>query len=236
MIKITNLVKSFGSQIVLDNLNLHIGYGTTVILGPSGSGKTTLLRLIAGLDKEYKGALNSEEMRMSLVFQEDRLLPWKTLRQNIEFILAKQGVSDSRIEQITESLHIKELLDSKPYKLSGGQKRRCAIARGFIYPSDIILMDEPFSSLDLYLKLKIIADLNILLEKEKRNLLLVTHDITEALLLADEILIFRHTPVSEYRTLKLELPKGERKLQSTIFNEWERLIYEYLLSDTEMLK
>jgi NitT/TauT family transport system ATP-binding protein len=97
-------------------------------------------------------------------------------------------------------------------------------------------MDEPFSSLDLYLKLKIIADLNILLEKEKRNLLLVTHDITEALLLADEILIFRHTPVSEYRTLKLELPKGERKLQSTIFNEWERLIYEYLLSDTEMLK
>ncbi|MBN2829377.1 MAG: ABC transporter ATP-binding protein [Candidatus Cloacimonetes bacterium] len=233
MIRISNLTKSFGAHTVLKSLNLHIGFGTTVLLGPSGSGKTTLLRLIAGLDKNYQGEIDSEKMRMSIVFQEDRLLPWKTLRHNIEFILPRDKVNQERINHITESLKIQALLDSKPFKLSGGQKRRCAIARGFIYPSDIVLMDEPFSSLDLYLKLKIIADINILLEKEKRNLLLVTHDITEALLLADEIIIFKQTPVTEFQTLKLDLPKNERMLQSSVFTEWERRIYEYLLSDKE---
>ncbi|MDP8232963.1 MAG: ABC transporter ATP-binding protein [Candidatus Zophobacter franzmannii] len=231
MIKIKNLSKSFGDLKVLDKLDLHIGYGTTVLLGPSGSGKTTLLRLIAGLDTDFTGDIDSEKMKMSFVFQEDRILPWKTLRQNIEFILPDNQVDSKRITAITESLNINELLDSRPFQLSGGQKRRGAIARGFIYPSDIILMDEPFSSLDLYLKLKIISDLNVLLEREKRNLLLVTHDINEALLLADEIVIFKQTPVSDFKVLKLDLPKSERKLNNKAFNEWERQIYQYLLDE-----
>ncbi len=227
MISFTNLTKKFGDKVIFDNLDIHINPGKTVILGPSGSGKTTLLRIIAGLDDDYEGVIESESANLSYVFQEDRLLPWKTLRQNIEFILPNPEQFMARINQVAKSLHIDDLLDKRTYVISGGQKRRCAIARGFIYPSDTILMDEPFSSLDLYLKLHIIDDLKELLEHDSRNLILITHDINEALLLADEIIIFKHTPVSEFRRIKVDLK--ERRIDNDEFNRLSKEIYHYLL-------
>ncbi len=227
MIKITNLTKSFDDNMIFENLNLTINSGNTVILGPSGSGKTTLLRLMAGLDHSYKGQIVHEHSSLSYVFQEDRLLPWKTLRQNIEFIIPKPNVLQARIENVSQSLHIDDLLDKKPYELSGGQKRRCAIARGFIYPSETILMDEPFSSLDLYLKLKIISDLRALLEEEDRNMILITHDINEALLLADEIIIFKQTPITDYKRINIDLK--HRRIDDDEFSRLGSEIYHYLL-------
>ncbi len=149
MIKTINLTKSFGSELLFSDLNITIPKGQiTVIVGISGKGKTTLLRLLAGLDKDYQGRIENVPERVSWVFQEDRLLPWLNLYDNLALVVAsKQGALDT----ILATLRLVGLEDDKfkmPSELSGGMQRRAALARALLFQADYMFLDEPFSALD----------------------------------------------------------------------------------------
>ncbi|GAA0746818.1 ABC transporter ATP-binding protein [Clostridium oceanicum] len=209
MYKVKNLCKAYGNLKVLDNFNLEFTENKiTSILGPSGCGKTTLLNIITGLIKEYRGeVIGFKGEDISFVFQEDRLIEWKTIYKNIEFVL-KDKIHDKRYrdEIILKSLDIVNMLEYKNYypgQLSGGMRQRVAIARALVCNSPLIIMDEPFKSLDVKSKSDIIH--NILKKKDSiknKTIILVTHDIEEALELSDYIVILKSKPTKVKKIIR----------------------------------
>ena len=185
MLEIKNLSKKYGDLSVYDNFNLSIEEGKIIgILGESGSGKTTLLNCIAGLTP-FEG--NVTKLKCSYVFQTPRLVPNLTVRENLKLICK----DENKIGNMLEKVHLEDKAESFPIKLSGGQAQRVSLARAFLYDSDIILMDEPLSSLDLRLK-KEITDLFLSLwQEDKRTAIYVTHDIDETVCIAHRIIILR---------------------------------------------
>jgi NitT/TauT family transport system ATP-binding protein len=188
-VQLMNLCKSYEENIVLDNINMNIPENKiTVISGPSGCGKTTLLNIIGGIEKEDSGKVILKSNSISYIFQEDRLIPHLTVYENIAFVL-KSIMNKNEINRIVtkylEMVKLIEVKDKLPSKLSGGMKRRVAIARAFAYKSKLLLMDEPFKGLDDELKNEIIQEFLKLYKKDKRTVVLVTHDKEEARLLGD---------------------------------------------------
>jgi NitT/TauT family transport system ATP-binding protein len=183
-IVVKNVKKSFGDKLVFDSLNcLFHANSVTAITGPSGCGKTTLLRMIAGLDKTYSGNILHAYDRMAYVFQEYRLLDWLTVYENIAFVIEDSPITPEQHAQIMELLAMVELDDFKDYypsELSGGMKQRVSLCRAFIYPGNLILMDEPFSSLDYELKQKISNKLLAFIRRSNKTALYVTHDLEMA--------------------------------------------------------
>lgn len=159
----------------------------TAILAPSGAGKTTLLK-----------AISKQEKKSSFLFQNPRLLPWKTVFENLTLPLENTNLSKEEIKQRGEYFLAQVgLLDRKkdfPKTLSGGEKQRVAMARSFAYPSSLLLMDEAFQSQDLGLKLKLMEDFLQLANSENKTVILVTHDIREAICLADRIVVLKGSP------------------------------------------
>lgn len=179
-IHIRSLTKRFGQQVIFDRYNVDIPSGkVTMIIGSSGCGKTTLLRIIAGLDTRYQGEVVGVPERVSYMFQEDRLLPWFTVRQNIEFVL-KDVMSTAQmsraVKSAVEAVSLSGHEDKYPAKLSGGMKRRVAMARAFAYPSDLLLMDEPFKGLDTKLKQEMMSLFERLYVDQNKTAILVSHD------------------------------------------------------------
>jgi NitT/TauT family transport system ATP-binding protein len=172
--KISNLCKSYGDNLVYQNFNLEIEDGkTTCILGSSGSGKTTLLNVIASLT-DYSGEVT--KVLPSYIFQSPRLIPNLTVVGNLKLVCSDEG-------KICEMLDKTGLIDKAkeyPAHLSGGQAQRVAILRSFLFKSDVILMDEPFASLDLKLKISIMDMFKTLRKEEGRTAIFVTHDVDEA--------------------------------------------------------
>lgn len=224
--KLVDISKSFGKKKIFENLNLEIEpQKILVILGESGCGKTTLLSIIAGLIKEYSGKITYEkdkEFGMGYIFQEDLLIPWKTVYENIEYVLDGKIIAENLKEYIEKYLKLVKLLDEKenyPKQLSGGMRRRVAIARGFAFPSPYLIMDEPFEFLDLKTKKNIIKDFKRLQEVEKKTVIFVTHDIESALELGERIVVFGGNPtriIKEYKEIndknKNEIDKEIRNL------------------------
>ena len=178
MIEIKNLNKSFGKEKVFDNYSLNIEEEKiTAIMGGSGVGKTTLLRILSHLDNDFEGTIINKPEKPSWVFQEDRLLPWLSVYQNLQLILPPDKPNiKAKIDNILQKVGLVEAKAKKPNELSGGMKRRVALARAFIADSKVLLLDEPFKGLDKTMKLKIA---NILLDearKDKKTVLIVTHD------------------------------------------------------------
>lgn len=179
-IRLESLTKKFGDQILFDNLNLTIPLNkTTVLSGPSGCGKTTLLRIIAGLDKDYAGSVSGVPEKKSFMFQEDRLLPWQNVRGNIEFVLKDvMGVEemDAAARGMIEAVQLSGHEDKMPSELSGGMKRRVAMARAYCYPAELYLLDEPFKGFDAKLLSDMLTLYGELFIKQGKTAILVTHD------------------------------------------------------------
>lgn len=190
-IEIKKLIKKYDSTEVFDGLDLSIKVNkVTVIMGASGSGKTTLLNCIAGLTP-YNGEITGVN-GASFVFQEDRLVPFMSVYENLDFTLQKSVNKAERKEKILamiKSVGLEDKINSIPDELSGGQKKRVSLARAFLSDSNLILMDEPLNSLDLDLKIKIAQLIETLTEKYNKTVIFVTHDIDEALTIADDIVI-----------------------------------------------
>lgn len=171
----------------------------TCILGPSGCGKTTLLNVIAGLLKPDVGRISGvEEKAISCIFQEDRLLPWRTAVENIRFVLKNRLSHSEQEETIARYLQMVGLEGFGSYypnQLSGGMRQRVSIARAFSFPSDFILMDEPFKGLDIATKASLMQSIKTLWINDKRTAVYVTHDLDEALYFGHRIVVFSQRPV-----------------------------------------
>ena len=168
------------------------------ILGPSGCGKTSLLNLLAEIIYPDKGKITDLPKRVSYVFQEPRLLPWKTVRKNIEFVLDDHLPEDEvkkRTEKYLKMVELEKFARYFPGRLSGGMKQRASLARAFSYDSGLILMDEPFNSLDYKLKKTVGNAFLRLWEEDKRTVVFVTHDIDEAVIFGHNIFVLSGPPV-----------------------------------------
>jgi ABC-type nitrate/sulfonate/bicarbonate transport system ATPase subunit len=184
--KISNLNKSYGDSVVYNNFNLDIEDGKiTCILGESGSGKTTLLNILAGLT-DYQGDIT--KVTCSYIFQQPRLVPNLTVKGNLKLVCN----DDKKIDEALAMAQIADKASSYPISLSGGQAQRVSILRAFLFKNDVILMDEPFASLDLKLKIKLMDFFKSMWKSDKKTAVFVTHDIDEALYFADRIIAIDH--------------------------------------------
>lgn len=198
---IKGLNKRFGEITVFRDFDISFKEGIiTCILGPSGCGKTTLLNIIGGIITADSGHFEGfDNKSFSYVFQESRLLPWKTVKGNIEFVLSDSLSKSERRAKADELIRMVELesfADYYPSQLSGGMAKRVAIARAFATDSDIILMDEPLSGLDVALKETMMHWFSEIYKRDKRTVIFVTHDESEAHNLGNEIYRFSQAPVS----------------------------------------
>jgi sulfonate transport system ATP-binding protein len=191
-VQVRGLRKSFhpGPRVVLDGLDLDIQHGEFVaLLGRSGSGKTTLLRSLAGLDPVEGGVLTVPPARAA-VFQEPRLLPWKSVWRNVSLGLPARQARSAALEALTE-VGLANRADAWPLVLSGGEAQRVALARALTRKPQLLLLDEPFASLDALTRIQMHALIAGLCRLHQPAVLLVTHDVDEALLLADRAVVLR---------------------------------------------
>lgn len=192
------------------------------ILGPSGCGKTTLLKIIGGILEPTSGAMRfntepkDDQFRTSLVFQEQGLFPWMTVIENAAFGLEMLGIpKENRLrqaQQFIDRFGLHDFSDNYPSDLSGGMRQRVAIARAFLANSQIMLMDEPFASLDAQTRWVLQEELIQIWEENKRMVIYVTHDIEEAILLADRILVMTGRPGKIREQLSVSLPRPRSRL------------------------
>ena len=190
--KIVGLTKRYRDTVALENINLEFEQGkVTAILGESGSGKTTLLNAIAGLT-DYEGKIE-EAGNISYLFQGSRLLPHLSVAGNLKFVLKKEDWG--KIGEMLERVGLKGKEKRYPHELSGGEERRVAIARALLFPHDTLLLDEPFSSLDLSLKRDLLMLVTQLCLERKETVVFVTHDIREAALFASRAVALKNGKV-----------------------------------------
>lgn len=217
--------KHFGAVPVLGSIDIDIPAGEFVaIVGPSGVGKTTLLGMVAGLDADYAGAIRYDGASsagppagMGIVFQEPRLMPWLTVGDNVRLAEAERRARDhgyvSRADAMLEDVGMGASRDAWPGQLSGGMQRRVALARAFVLEPWLLLMDEPFVSLDALAADQLRALLRRLCARIRPLVLFVTHDVREALVLADRILFLGGRPARVVFDYRVE-PTGSHDLDS----------------------
>ena len=244
-IDIKNVNKSFKTKktdhlSVLENINLHIDDGEFIcLLGPSGCGKTTLLRSIAGLDQPTSGEIiaNGEKVTKpsgdrAVIFQQYSLFPWLTVLQNVTFGLemTNKGAKDENIaaaERYLTSVGLIDFKDSYPHELSGGMKQRVAIIRSLLNHSPILLMDEPFSALDMQNRHKLQEQLIGVWKRFENTIVFVTHDVDEAVYLADRIIIMGKNPGRIEKIIEVDFERP-RKRDSKEFIELQESIVDHL--------
>ena len=221
-LEIRDVGKSYdvdGQQLkVLENINVHVSSGEFVtIVGPSGCGKSTILRLIVGLDGEYSGSISLDGQVISgtsldrgIVFQDHRLLPWLTLEENIGLSLENSGWTQAdkkrTIREHIDLVGLRGFEKVYPYQLSGGMAQRAAIARGLVNRPEILLLDEPLGALDALTRLRLQEELLRIWRVEKTTMILVTHDVDEAIYLSDRILVMNANPGRIVREIEVDLP------------------------------
>ncbi|MCM3869523.1 MAG: ABC transporter ATP-binding protein [Pyrinomonadaceae bacterium] len=195
---------SFGSVDVFCHLSLEISRGEFVaVVGPSGCGKTTLLNLLSGFLKPSSGSVHCSG-RVRMVYQQDSLFPWQTAAQNIALglrDLTSEAERERQLKGMLRLINLEEFAEHYPHQLSGGMRQRVELARALAGDTDILLLDEPFSSLDYLTRLRMRRELALMLDELPRTVVLVTHDIEEAAQLADRILVLSERPARICREL-----------------------------------
>ena len=191
VLRIEGLIKNFGNLRVLDGIDLELEIGEKlVVLGPSGCGKTTLLRVISGVLKPDSGRVDRNFRRLGYVFQFPNLIPWKNVLENLLFVFDDL----ERAEAMLEMVGLEGFGRSYPRELSWGMRQRVNLARALMVEPDLLLLDEPFSSLDVPTKFRLMEDILEIQERSNFALLMVTHDISEALRMADRIVVLSSRP------------------------------------------
>jgi NitT/TauT family transport system ATP-binding protein len=210
------------AHLAIHDIDLEVTRGRFVcLLGPSGCGKSTLLNLAAGLTTASSGEvlIDGEQLHgvnnaAGFITQKDNLLPWRTVRRNIEICLEIRGVPRrtrrAAVDEMIERVGLQGFAEHYPSQLSGGMRKRVTLARTLIYEPEILLMDEPFGALDAQLRASMQAELLRLWERDRKTVLFVTHDVEEALLLADEVLVFGTKPgrIISREEVTLERPRS----------------------------
>jgi ABC-type nitrate/sulfonate/bicarbonate transport system ATPase subunit len=199
-----------GDLLVIKELTLGLAHGEVgALVGPSGCGKTTLLRIIAGLDPDFQGKVQLPEPgKLGMVFQEPRLLPWRTVEQNVR--LAAPEAKNEVLDELFATLGLAKHRGHYPGELSLGLARRVALARAFAVEPDLLLLDEPFVSLDAVLAVRLREELAQLVESRPVTTLLVTHDVDEAIGLADRLFLLSASPAHLLAEIPIATPRPKR--------------------------
>jgi NitT/TauT family transport system ATP-binding protein len=229
-VRISGLEKRFEELPVISSLDLEIpAEGVTCLLGPSGCGKTTLLRIIAGLIEPDAGRVEGvQPEETTILFQEPRLLPWETVVSNVEFVLPPVWPAEQRraaAASILADVQMSDFSSYYPGELSGGMAQRVSLARAFVHPGRLLLLDEPFQGLDLSLRLALIGVFMRLLQTHPRTSVFVTHSVREALLVGDEVVLLSSRPARVVEVTHNDLPESARRLDSEEFIRRERGLY-----------
>jgi ABC-type nitrate/sulfonate/bicarbonate transport system ATPase subunit len=223
-IEIENISKSFpagkASLKVIDGVDFRVGDGEFVaIVGPSGCGKSTLMNLVAGFIRPDAGSIridgverNGPSARGILISQHGSVFPWLTVRENLEFGLNGRSETDKAgiADHYAGIVGLKGFENSYPHELSGGMLKRAELARALAVKPDILYMDEPFSALDALMSLRIRNELLRILGEEKHTVMLITHDVEEAIHLADRVLVLGHRPTRIQAEFDVDLPHPRR--------------------------
>ena len=217
LLTIEKVSKSFSGSLILKEVNLAVEPGEIIsLVGPSGCGKSTLLRLIAGLDAAHQGevrvndrAITAPGRQVGLMFQEPRLFPWLNVRDNVAFGLApeRKAARDKVVAELLAEVGLSEAARLLPRQLSGGMAQRVALARALAGEPAVLLLDEPFSALDAFTRMRL-QDLVLKVWQDYRpTMVMVTHDIEEALYLSDRVVVLGEKPAGIREIIEVKLPR-----------------------------
>jgi len=234
MLRIDRVSKQFDGAPALAGVDLAIERGEIVaLLGTSGCGKSTLLRIAGGLDRASEGAVSVDgalvtepRPEVGLVFQEPRLMPWLTVRGNAEFGLARLPKDERRAlaDDALARVGLGAFAEHLPHQLSGGMAQRAAIARALVTRPSVLLLDEPFSALDAFTRVSLQDHLLEIWRADRPTMLFVTHDIEEALVLSDRIVVMRGRPGRVHREYAVDLDRPRRRTDARLLRWKEQLL------------
>lgn len=244
---ISNLTKEFRTKnktvTVLQNVSLTVRRGEFFsIVGSSGCGKSTLLRLIVGLERDYQGQINigNEPARqysekIGMVFQEHRLLPWLTVKENVEFGLDNypKKQQSALAKRYLQLVGLWDFAGNYPGQLSGGMQQRVAIARALAHQPEILLLDEPFGALDALTRIKMQQEILRIWEQERTTMILVTHDIDEAIYLGDRVGVMSSLPGTFKKLINIDLPRPRDRTRIE-FATIKREIFKEFFEEEEL--
>jgi sulfonate transport system ATP-binding protein len=235
-LKVHHVSKTFhtkaGNVHTINNVSLNIERGEFIsLIGPSGCGKTTLLRLIAGLEKDYEGDIQLEGSRIrdpgrdrGIIFQEHRLFPWLTVGANVALgLTGSRAYIQDRVHYYLEKVDLLDFEKSYPAQLSGGMAQRVAIVRALICQPKVLLLDEPFGALDALTRIHMQGEIEKIWELEKTTMILITHDIEEAIFLGDRVVVFSPRPAAINSIIPVPL-KRSRDRKSPEFANIRKMV------------
>ncbi|HXZ01674.1 MAG TPA: ABC transporter ATP-binding protein [Stellaceae bacterium] len=237
MLQIRRVSKKFDGFEALGEIDLAVDRGEIAsIVGTSGCGKSTLLRIVGGLEAPSSGsvvldgvAVAGPRPEVGLVFQEPRLMPWLSVRENVEFALARRPRAQRRplADAALARVGLGAVADALPQALSGGMAQRAAIARALVARPQVLLLDEPFSALDAFTRFGLQDHLLDIWRADQPTMLFVTHDIEEALVLSDRVVVMRAKPGRIHAQYRIDLPRPRRRTEGRL-QAWKERILEDL--------
>ncbi len=224
-----------GETVAVENLNFSVFKEQFVaIIGPSGCGKTTLLSLAAGLLPPTEGEVKTNGCTFGYMLQKDELFSWRTIEKNIflplEITRKNTPQNRERALALAEKYGLKQFLKNYPSSLSGGMRQRAALIRTLAVDPDVLLLDEPFSALDYQTRLAVCDDVYKIIRTEKKTALLITHDISEAISVADHIFVLSHRPAKVVASHAISFPENEplKRRENKDFSKWFEILWKEL--------
>ena len=231
ILSISNLKKIYHTLdkeiYAVDNMNLDVCNGEFIaIVGPSGCGKSTILSILSGLDKDYCGNISiKDRVKIGYMLQQDALFEWRSILSNCLLGLEiENSLSDDSIKYVKDLLHtygLSEFIDSNPSSLSGGMRQRVALIRTLATKPDILLLDEPFSALDYQSRLSVSDDVYNIIKNEGKTAIMVTHDIAEAISMADRVIVVTNRPAKVKKIINIKLDNKSTPINNRYDNKFK---------------